>query len=114
MGAYYDDFSVDSSIEVNSVIGTETTDAMIAQLGMDETIANYAGFGIINIREQGANWSTYNANLRGDIDMEADFGAATVSGAMTDMTFEERSGEVVESEVAGSGSLVMNTQANIL
>ena len=108
IGIYYGQSGDGFGLQTETVFGTETTDAMIADLGMTDAVATYDAFGQIRIRRDDADWNIFNANLSGDISMEADFGAGTVSGEMGNLFFEEFAGNTEVDDFEVDGSIIMN------
>ena len=107
-GVYYNEGGDGFALQTEFIIGTETTDDMIAQLGLDNTSATYFGSSQIRIRRDDVDWSTYNANVYGDLEMDADFAAQTVSGNLTNLFYEEFVGPDPDDEYPIDGSLILN------
>jgi hypothetical protein len=84
---FYDAFD-GIGLTVESVIGAETTDATINQLQVDNETLQYEGGMFTEIRRQGDGFEDFNAVIRGDVTMTADFGAGSISGEITEMEFE--------------------------
>lgn len=94
--------------ELRAVMGAETQDAMIGDLHDASATASYSGFGAIDVRRADAGWNIYNGNISGDVDMTADFGASTISGAMSNLFYEERAGSTVTDSYGVAGSILMD------
>ncbi|MDJ1017538.1 MAG: transferrin-binding protein-like solute binding protein [Paracoccaceae bacterium] len=77
-------------LQTRGLVGVETQDSMIADLGTAGTIASYTGGGGIDVRQVSTEWETWNANLQGDVSLTADFGAGTVSGSLTALDYQIR------------------------
>ena len=71
------------------VVGAETQDAALAELGASEAEIFYTGGGAIAIRRADAGFNTYNGLLFGDTALTADFGAGTISGTMDNLGYRE-------------------------
>jgi hypothetical protein len=96
VGLYFSPDGEEFGYETRSIVGTETTDSMIADLAGQNATATYSGRSNISIRQADAGWPTFNGNLSGDLDMEADFGAGQVSGTMSNLFLELRQGQTVD------------------
>jgi hypothetical protein len=89
IGLYYDADDTGFGLNARVVVGTETTDARIAELITAGGSVDYTGFGSMDIRRQGSGFDTYNAQLSGNMTMTANFDTQSVSGEMANPRFLE-------------------------
>lgn len=114
-GLFYADDLDDFGFQTRAVLGAETTDARLATLGTDSATATYGGVASIEVRRADAGFRTFNANVFGDLDMNADFGEGTISGRLDNINLSVRTDFNEETEMWGSetsdpvaGALILN------
>jgi hypothetical protein len=109
VGVFYTRGDVDNfGFETRSVIGTETRDSVVQT---KTGTASYQGFASINIRQSDLGFFGFNGNLSGDLDMAADFGAGKVSGTMSNLFLELRTGQTVDETRNPAGTIQLEEAA---
>lgn len=111
IGLYFSPDGENFGYETRSIIGTETRDEVIADLAGEDATAVYNGRANISLRRADLGWQGYNANLNGDLEMLADFGAGEVSGSIGNLYLEEREGPDVVYSDDQAGSIILEAAA---
>ncbi|PUB11854.1 hypothetical protein DFP92_11297 [Yoonia sediminilitoris] len=108
VGLYFQDGDDNFGLSGRGVIGTETTDMIMEQLAIDGGSASYSGYGSVELRQTDATFNGFNGFVDGNVALVADFGAGEISGEMTNLFYQFRTGPVVDETGNPDGSILFN------